>query len=207
MMFYDPRDNLRPDPLQHNPFNTLIAPRPIGWISTVSGDGIYNLAPFSYFNAISADPPMVMFAPHGKGPDTSKDTFRNLTEVGEFVVNIVSADLKSAMNQTSGNYPHEIDEFEAVGLQAVPAVNVRPHRVKAAKAALECTVFDTMTLPPAHNGRQNNLVIGEVVGIHLDDNLITPDGGVDQLALAQVARLGRSDYLTVERIFDMRRPD
>jgi flavin reductase (DIM6/NTAB) family NADH-FMN oxidoreductase RutF len=206
-MFYDPRDNLRPDPLQHNPFNALIAPRPIGWISTVSGDGIYNLAPFSYFNAISADPPMVVFAPHGKNPDTAKDTFRNLTEIGEFVVNIVSADLKSAMNQTSGNYAHEIDEFEAAGLEAAPAINVRPRRVKAAKAVLECTVYDTMTLPPAHNGRQNNLIIGLVVGIHLNDNLITPDGGVDQLALAQVARLGRSDYLTVERIFDMRRPD
>lgn len=206
-MFYDPRNDLRPAPLQHNPFNTLVAPRPIGWISTISGSGVANLAPFSYFNGVSADPAMVMFAPHGRTPGTDKDTWRNLTEVPEFVVNIVSADLKDAMNQSSADYPEEIDEFDAINLAQAPSVKVRPPRLAAAKAALECLVFQTVDLPIGADGRDGHVVIGQVVGIHIDDTLINTDGSVDQLALAQVARLGRSDYLSVERIFGMKRPD
>ncbi len=204
--FYDPRENLHPKPLTHNPFNALVAPRPIGWISSISLSGEVNLAPFSYFNGISSDPPMVMFAPNAKDREgTPKDTLRNIQEVPEFVVNVVSEELAAAMNQTSAALPFGISEMEAAGLPAADSINVSPPRVAAARASLECRVYRTIELPTGLQGRQSHVVLGEVVGVHIDDALIA-GGMVDQLALRQVARLGYSHYLSVENIFDMQRP-
>ncbi len=203
-MFYDPREGLRP-PLTHNPINALVAPRPIGWISTISASGSANLAPFSYFNAVSADPAMVMFAPNAKPDGERKDTFRNLLEVPQFVANVVSAGFEEAMNATSADFDTDVDEFDAVGIAAVPSRNVRPPRVARAMAALECEVFQFVELPRSRTGRGSNLVIGTVVGIHIAEACIR-GGAVDQLSLAQVARLGREDYTIVERIFEMQRP-
>ena len=204
-MFYDPRVALAPPPLRHNPLNTLVAPRPIGWISTISARGEVNLAPFSYFNAVSADPPIVLFAPNSKDDGAHKDSYRNVLEVPEFVANVVSAPLAKAMNETSAPFPHGIDEFAAVDLERAPSVLVRPPRVAAAHAALECRVIERIALPAGRSGRASHVVIGEVIGIHIDDALIN-DGRVDQLALAQVARLGHDDYTVVEKIFSMKRP-
>lgn len=205
-MFYDPRENLRPAPLAFNPFNALVAPRPIGWISTMSANGEINLAPYSYFNGVSADPPMVMFAVSPReSSDTPKDTFRNILEVPEFVVNLVSNDLREAMNQTSKTFSFDINEMEQARLTPATCVNVSPPSVAESPAALECQVYQTVELPAGSGGRTGNIVIGRVVGIHINDEVIQ-DGKVDQYALQQIARLGYMDYSRVERIFEMRRP-
>ncbi|NJN51984.1 MAG: flavin reductase family protein [Gammaproteobacteria bacterium] len=203
-MFYDPRAGLA-SPLKHNPINVLVAPRPIGWISTVSRTGAVNLAPFSYFNAVSADPAMVMFAPNEKASGGQKDTYLNLLDVPEFVASVVSAELSQAMNQTSAELERGRDEFDFAGLDRTPSVIVRPPRVTAARAALECEVHDVIELPAGASGRRSHLVIGQVVGIYIADDCIR-DGGVDQLLLAQVARLGRNDYTIVRELFGMPRP-
>ena len=206
-MYYDPRVDLKPAPLTHNPINALIAPRPIGWIGTKAADGSVNLAPFSYFNAFAADPPVVAFAPNSK--DTAgapKDTLANVLEVPAFTVSIVSRTLAEQMNQTSADYPHGTSEFSQSGLTAAAAKSVSPPYVGEALAALECQVYDIHKLPSRPGGRQSHLVIGEVVGIHIRDELIV-DGKLDTLAMQQVSRLGYFDYSSVDHLFEMLRPD
>lgn len=208
-MFYDPREDPRPPPLTHNPLNALVAPRPIGWIATVDAKGRPNLAPFSYFNAFSAEPPIIGFAPNAPPPGAGraqKDTLANLREVGELTVSIVSAELARAMNETSREWPRGTSEFDAAGLTPALARLVRPPRVAEARACLECKVFDIIRLPAGGGDRVSHLVLAMVVGIHIDDALIH-DGRVDALALAQVARLGYLDYSIVREVFEMPRPD
>jgi len=206
-MFYDPRENLRPGPLSHNPLNALVAPRPIGWISTISGQGEWNLAPFSYFNAFSADPPLVGYAPNAKvGEDGAKDSLANVLEVPEFTVSVVSADLAEQMNETSRAAPHGVSEYELAGLEAGESRLVRPPHVALARAVLECQVFDIVELPAGKDGRGSQLVLGEVIGIYIDDDLIV-DGKVDGKALRQVARLGYFDYTVVDNLFELLRPE
>ena len=206
-MHYDPRAELKPAPLKYNPLNALVGPRPIGWITTVDSDGRINLAPFSYFNAFSSDPPIVAFGPNARSGGGSKDTLRNLRAVPEFTASIVSADLAAAMNETSRESPYGVDEMAAAGLTPAASVSVRPPRVAQARAALECRAFDVIALPGGRDGRTSHLVLGEVVGIYIDDALILASGRVDSLALKQVARLGYNDYTNVERLYEMRRPD
>jgi flavin reductase (DIM6/NTAB) family NADH-FMN oxidoreductase RutF len=205
-MFYDPRENPRPAPLAHNPLNALVAPRPIGWIGSVSAAGEVNLAPFSYFNAVSAEPAVVVFAPNEKAGGGPKDTLANVREVRQFTVSIVSEALAVAMNQTSRVAARGVNEFELAGLTAAPSHRVQPPRVAEARAALECEVWDIVELPSAAGGRGSHLVIGWVVGIHIDDALIV-GGRVDTLALAPVARLGYFDYSVIRETFEMKRPD
>jgi flavin reductase (DIM6/NTAB) family NADH-FMN oxidoreductase RutF len=206
-MYYDPRIDPRPAPLSHNPLNALVAPRPIGWIGTVSADGAENLAPFSYFNAFSADPPVVGFAPNEKLPGGGpKDTLANVRAVPEFTVSVVSAQLAEAMNRTSAVLPAGVSEFRHAGVRSAPSRAVRPPHVGEARAVLECQVFDIVALPSKPGGRGSHLVLGEVIGIHIDDALIC-DGRVDVLALRPVSRLGYFDYSLVESLFEMRRPD
>lgn len=206
-MFFDPREGLRPAPLSHNPLNALVAPRPIGWIGTVSATGVENLAPFSYFNAFSADPPVVGFAPNAHaGGGTAKDTLANVREVPEFTASVVSLGLAEAMNETSRVLPPGQSEFSAAGLTSAPSRNVRPPYVGEARAVLECRVIDIVGLPAGRDGRGSHLVIGEVIGIHIDDEVIR-NGRVDSRALAQVARLGYMDYCSVTATFELARPD
>ena len=204
-MFFEPARGMRPSPLKHNPLNALICPRPIAWVSTVSGEGIVNLAPFSYFNAVSAEPPCVMFAPNAAAADHVKDTYRNLGDVPEFVINLVSMELAEPMNATSAAFPYDVDEFSECGLEASASEIVRPPRVRRSKAALECTVFEKIDLPKGPDGRQSHVVIGEVVGIHIDDDLIV-DGIVDEARLDPLARLGAFNYAGLGGIFELRRP-
>ena len=204
-MFFESANGMCPAPLTYNPFKALVAPRPIGWISTVSRDGVRNLAPFSYFNGISDDPPMVVFAPNSNAGGVYKDTFANILQVPEFVVNVASWELRLAMNQTSKSYPPEVDEFDEAGLTAVDSVLVRPPRAAEARAALECTVFQVIELPTTQDGYARNLVIGNVVGIYIDDDVIV-DGLVDATRLNQLARLGYSNYSAIESVFEMHRP-
>jgi flavin reductase (DIM6/NTAB) family NADH-FMN oxidoreductase RutF len=206
-MHYDPRIDLKPAPLRFNPLNALVAPRPIGWITSIDREGRINLAPFSYFNAFSSDPPIVGFAPNAHANGGSKDTLRNVKAVPEFTASIVSADLASPMNETSRQLPYGENELVAAGLTAVASKYVRTPRVGEARAALECRVFQIVALPAGTDGRGSHLVLGEVVGVYIDDALIGRNGRVDSMALQQVARLGYHDYTNVAAIYEMRRPD
>ena len=197
-MFYQPS---RGHGLPHNPFKALIAPRPIGWISTVDAAGRPNLAPYSFFNAICESPPLLMFS-----ADRGKHSARNARETGEFVVNVVARDLAAQMVQTSIDAPEGVDEFHHAGLQAVPSNLVRPPRVGGAPAALECCVTEILE-PRGRDGEPANceVVIGEVVGVHIDDACLI-DGRFDIARARTVARLGYLDYLSVDATFTMRRP-
>jgi flavin reductase (DIM6/NTAB) family NADH-FMN oxidoreductase RutF len=205
-MFYDPRENLRPEPLTHNPFMALVAPRPIGWISTIDSKENVNLAPFSYFAGVSADPPMVIFSPNSKDTDGNpKDTLFNIREVPEFVANVASWELRDKVNQSSKSYPHGVNEFAETGLTEAPSHTIRPPRIAEAKAALECTVHDIIQLPSRPGGRTSHLVIGQVVGIYIDDEVIE-GGKVMSSKLQQLSRLGYFEYDVVRKTFEIPRP-
>jgi flavin reductase (DIM6/NTAB) family NADH-FMN oxidoreductase RutF len=188
--------------LPHDPINALVAPRPIGWISTISKEGVRNLAPYSYFNLVASHPPLVMF-----GSGLVKDTQHNVEETGEFVCNIASWDLRQAVNQTSARLPPDVDEFDFAGLETEPSNFVKPPRVKRAPAALECRYVQTIQLPSAQEGRRHffSMVIGQVVGVYIDEAVIR-DGLVDVTLIRPLARLGYMDYSVTLAVFPMKRP-
>ena len=200
-MFYRPEEG---HGLPHNPFNAIVTPRPIGWISTRGTDGRENLAPYSFFNAVAYTPPQVMFASTGQKPDRegTKDSVSNIRESGVFCVNIVSHALKDAMNTTSGNYPAGEDEFDRAALMRVDCETIPCSRVADAPAALECQLVDVVKL----RGAANFLVLGEVVGVHMRDDCLR-DGRFDVLAFEPLARLGYRDYARVTELFSLKRPD
>lgn len=204
-MYFETARGMRPAPLTHNPFNALVMPRPIGWISTLDANGVANLAPYSYFNAVSADPPFVMFAPNAASPGQSKDTWRNLAAVPEFVVNLVCVADGVVMNATSQPFPPGVDEFTACGVERRPCELIRPPRVASAKAALECRVYQFVQLPKGSDGRESHVVIGAVVGIHIADEVIH-EGRIDERLMMPVARLGYLNYGTLGEVFEMVRP-
>ncbi|NQV45537.1 MAG: flavin reductase family protein [Rhodospirillales bacterium] len=202
-MFYNTSD---PHGLPHNPFNALVTPRPIGWISSVDKDGNANLAPYSFFNAVSYSPPQVMFAASGYHADGGlKDSVRNIQETGEFVVNMVTWDLREAMNITSASAPHDTDEFDVAGLKKEPSELVTPPRVKASPAHLECRYSQTVELSRASEEAANLVVFGEVIGIHIRDDILV-DGLVDMTKADVVGRLGYMDYVRIIEPFAMDRP-
>lgn len=198
-MYYDAIVNNHGLPF--DPFKALVAPRPIGWISSLSADGIVNLAPYSFFNGLSNRPNIVMFSSMGY-----KDSVRNIDQTGEFVCNMATYDLRLQMNETSGAWPPNIDEFEISGLTAVASREVAPPRVKESPAALECKHLKTMELSDL-DGRTANawVVFGQVVGIHIDDDVIV-DGKVDVTRCRPLARLGYMDYCDVSEVFALERP-
>lgn len=201
-MFYEPgrRDRVA---LPHDPFKALVAPRPIGWISTVNPAGAANLAPFSFFNAVASEPPMVMFCTGGAAtPDRVKDSHRNAEATGEFVVNIVPFALKDAMRDSSATLPSEVDEFAATGLGKLPSLLVKPPRVEGAPAHMECRTERVVHLPTPAGAPPNVMIIGRVVGVHIDEAIIV-EGRVDVTRYRPVARLGYLDYTAVETVFAM----
>lgn len=204
-MYFETAQGMRPAPLTHNPFNALVMPRPIGWISTVDANGVANLAPYSYFNAVSADPPFVMFSANAPGPGQSKDTWKNLADVPEFVVSLVCEADGLAMNATSQPFPRGVDEFAACGVASLPCERVRPPRVASAKAALECRVYQFVHLPKSADGRESHVVIGEVVGIHIADEVIH-EGRIDERLMVPLTRMGYLNYGTLGKVFEMIRP-
>jgi flavin reductase (DIM6/NTAB) family NADH-FMN oxidoreductase RutF len=193
--------------LPHDPFKALVAPRPIGWISTVARDGTVNLAPFSFFNAVASEPPMVMFCSGGAArADGRKDSHKNAEETGEFVANIVPFALREAMNASSASLAPEIDEFTVAGLEKLPSRLVRPPRVKGAPAHLECKTERVIELPSRAGAPPNVVVFGLVVGVHIEEDAIV-NGRVDVLKYRPVARLGYFDYTAVGEVFSMVMPD
>ncbi len=205
-MFFKTSDGMRPAPLSHNPVNALVCPRPIAWVSTIGIDGTPNLAPFSYFNAVSADPPFVMFAPNAKAPGAVKDSYANLKAIPEFVISLVSRTQAQTMNATSKPYPLGVSEFEACGVEAAPSQTVRPPRVASSHAAFECRVFEIVALPGGADDRTSYVVIGEVTGIYIDDAVIE-DGLVVERALDPLTRLGYFNYGTLGEVFSILRPE
>jgi flavin reductase (DIM6/NTAB) family NADH-FMN oxidoreductase RutF len=204
-MFYDP-DIKKSHGLPHDPFKSLVAPRPIGWISTVSTDGHVNLAPYSFFNAVCYNPCIVMFSSSGLPDDPQKHSWRNAEETGEFVCNIVSEELKDQMNTTSAHVPRGVDEFELAGLTAEPSEKVKPPRVKESPAHLECKYLRTVEFESEEAHHTHGVIFGHVVGIHIRDDILT-DGMVDTLKFRPVARLGYMEYTVVDNVFSMGRPD
>jgi flavin reductase (DIM6/NTAB) family NADH-FMN oxidoreductase RutF len=201
-MFYDALENKHG--LAHDPFKALIVPRPIGWISSVSSDGTANLAPYSFFNAVAEKPHYVVFGSAG-----IKDSLANIQETKEFVCNIATYDLREHMNMSSAAVPRGVDEFPLAGLTAVKSNLVSAPRVKEAAAAFECRLHQVIPLPGAGKYKQAyHLVIGLVVGIHIDDRFIR-DGIIDTGAMKPIARLGYMDYavVTPETMFSINRPD
>ncbi len=206
-MYYDPAVTKKPAPFTFSPFKAMVVPRPIGWISTINKDGAPNLAPFSFFNAIAEDPPMLCFSPNGYHEEGGrKDTLRNITETKEFVFNMVGFDMAQQMNKTSGPAAHGEDEMVLAGLAAAPCEKVKPPRVRDAAANFECVLHQIIDLPESSNGSPNTLVIGRVVGIHVRDDVITEEGRIDIRKIKPLARLGYMDYAVVEDFFTLDRP-
>ena len=198
-MFYRPEDG---HPLPHNPFKAMIVPRPIGWISSVDAQGRANLAPYSFFNGVSDEPPMVMFSATGtkEGLEEIKDSVANIRATGEFTVNLVGARMRDEMNVSSGIYAHGDDEFARAGLEKLPGETVAAPRVKGAPAALECRLWREIELPGG-----NLVIIGQVSGIHIDEAHLK-DGIFDVTSFRPLARLGYHDYTVVESVFALKRP-
>lgn len=191
--------------LKHNPFKALIAPRPIAWVSTVDREGRANLAPYSFFNAISEDPLMIVFA-----SSAWKHSVRNASETGEFCVNLATRSLAEAMNLSSRRVPDGIDEFEIAGLEKAPCLKIKAPRVAASPFSLECRVADIVQLKSADGGKTGSYAtFGEVVGVHINKAYIKD--GVYQTGLAHpIMRAGRrGDYVEVspEMMFEMDRPE
>jgi flavin reductase (DIM6/NTAB) family NADH-FMN oxidoreductase RutF len=199
-MFYEPRAG---HGLPHNPFNAIVTPRPIGWISTRGADGQDNLAPYSFFNAVAYVPPQVMFASTSAKPDRTdtKDTVANIRETGVFCVNVVEQAARDAMNASSGPWPREVDEFTHAGLAREECRVIGASRVAGTPAALECRMTQIVRL----EGEANFLVLGEVVGVHLRDDCLV-DGIFDITRYRPLARCGYQDYTIVEHLFSLKRP-
>jgi flavin reductase (DIM6/NTAB) family NADH-FMN oxidoreductase RutF len=194
MVFYEPEHRDR-DLLPHDPFKAFVAPRPIGWVSTVGPDGEVNLAPYSYFNAVSDKPPTVMFSSDGP-----KDSATYAEACEEFVWNMVTYELREAMNQTSAALPRGENEFEHAGLEMAASRLVKPPRVAASPGAFECRVIERVQLA------SNIVTFGQVVGVHVDERHIV-DGRFDTAGVRPIARCGyRGDYATVTELFEMIRP-
>ncbi len=190
----------------HNPWYALVGPRPIGWISTLSKHGVANPAPFSFFNAISANPPMLMFCANGAHAEGgAKDSQLNARETGEFVQNVATWDLRLKMNASSTMTPRAIDEFAVAGLSKAPSHLVAPPRVAESPINLECKVVQVIDLPSGVDGSANVMVIGRVVAVHIRDDLVV-EGRVDVTKFRPIARLGYQDYAVVNEVFEMRRP-
>jgi flavin reductase (DIM6/NTAB) family NADH-FMN oxidoreductase RutF len=177
-----------------------VIPRPIGWIATTSPEGIDNLAPYSFFNVVSTEPPIVMFAP-GDRPDGLTDSARNAEATEEFVVNVVTQKFAEAMNETSATLASENSEFEFADLGRVRSTRVEPPRVEGIAAAYECELHDIQRVGSGH------VVTGEVVYAHLDDAVLDDEGKVDVEKVDAVGRLAGSHYDAVESRFRMERPD
>ena len=203
-MYYEP--GRQDHGLARDPFKSLVVPRPIGWISTIDRDGVVNLAPYSFFNAVATNPLMVMFSTGGvQPPDPRKDSRRNAEETGEFVVNIVTEAQREQMNATSATVARDVDEMALAGLKPLPSRRVGPPRVAGSPVHLECVYAQTVVLPSDNPATPTAIVLGKVVAIHIDDAILT-DGRIDMSKYRPIARLGYMDYTVVDNAFTMNRP-
>ena len=199
-MFYEPPDRDK-QALPHDPLKAIVAPRPIGWISSMSAAGVVNLAPYSFFNMFSENPWIVGFS-----SATLKDSVSNVSETGEFVYNLATLPLLEEVNLSSAPVPPDMNEFEYAGIESAPCKLVRTPRVAASPCAFECKWIETINLKGlSGKAAQWYLVLGEVVGVHIDDRMIE-DGMVDIVKMQTLARCGYMDYAAVEKVTSLSRP-
>jgi flavin reductase (DIM6/NTAB) family NADH-FMN oxidoreductase RutF len=201
-MDFDPATRSAPD--TYRTMISLITPRPIAWVSTVSPAGVVNLAPFSFFNGVAADPPTVLFSGVNHRDGRKKDTVVNVEATGEFVVNIATFDLREAVNASAADLPYEVSELEHAGLTPAPSLRVRPPRVAEARAHLECVLHQIVVV--GEGPLAANLVIGRVVLIHVADGMLDPAGRVDPRALDTIGRMGGDGYVRTTDLFSLPRP-
>jgi flavin reductase (DIM6/NTAB) family NADH-FMN oxidoreductase RutF len=192
-MFYRPEDG---HGLPHNPFSAIIAPRPIGWISSRGPEGD-NLAPYSFFNAVAYEPPQVMFASTGV-----KDSLVNIRESGVFAVNIVAYAQRDEMNRTSASVAHGVDEFAYAGIDKAECASINCPRVAESPATLECVLTEIIAL----KGGKSHVVFGEVTGVHIRDEYLR-EGRLELALFEPLARLGYRDYARISEPFELKRPD
>ncbi len=206
-MFYEPKN--QDHGLAKNPFNSLVIPRPIGWISSLSEDGVPNLAPYSFFNAVCYRPPTVMFSGGvGTAEDHRKDSVRNILATGEFVCNLATWETRDQMNGSSASLPPEADEIALNNLTPLESQIVRAPRIAEAPVHLECKLIKSVDIEGWENSDDYKVIFGEVVGIHIDDEMITRDGLLDVAKMMPIGRLGYNDYTRVDSnsMFTLDRP-
>lgn len=203
---------LRFDPAKDSPTNLyklmigMIVPRPIAFVSSIDANGVRNLAPFSFFTGVSADPPVVCFvAAHRAGPEPSKDTLRNILATKEFVVNIVSEEFAEKMNTTSAEVAPEVDEFALSGLMPLASEMVKPPRVAESHAQMECRLRQTVAVSNA-TGATNTVVFGDVLCLHVDEAVLEGQYKIDPAKLRAIGRMGGPTYTRTSDRFDMVRP-
>ena len=196
-MFYEPDKN--DHGLPYNPFKACVVPRPIGWITTVDGEGRINAAPFSFFNALSYHPPFVMFSAGGHPDDAeAKDTVVNIQETGEFVYNMATWDQREEMNITALIADRKMDELRESGLETLPSRMVKPPRIKGSPVHFECTHHETVMLPGHTKAAIHHVVFGRVVGVHIVDEAVNEDGLLEITRFRPIARLGYKDYAWID---------
>ena len=205
-MFYETSKNNHG--LKYNPFKSCIIPRPIAWITTLTQDDTDNCAPYSFFNGVASDPPMVMFANNGPAPDKNgaKDTFSNIKVNQEFVVNISTYENKDLMNLTCSPLGRGESEIDLAALETIESKIVKPKSLKASPINMECKLFKIVDLPTIKENEYNGIIIGHVLGLNINDEYIK-DGIIDIKKLKPLARLGYMDYSVVDNFFQMNRPN
>ncbi len=181
-----------------------IYPRPIAWVSTISPEGRTNLAPFSYFQAVASNPPVLMFVPANNRGGVKKDTLVNIERVPEFVVNLVPFELAGAMNSTAASLPHGESEFERFGIAALPSERVRPPRVALSPVSFECALHSIVPIGEGPGG--TNVVFGRILVGHFSDEVLGPDGRPDSAKLDLIGRMGGDWYTRTTERFEVERP-
>lgn len=200
-MYYEP--GRTPHGLPHDPFKSCVIPRPIGWISTLDRQGRANLAPFSQFQNVTFDPPIVMFSSNQNSHGDRKDSVRNAEETGEFVWNMATWNQREAVNISAEELPPGVDEFERAGLQKAPSRLVKPPRVVGSPIQFECVYLNTLRFPGTPPMGTADVVFGRVVAVHIADEALDANGLVDVLKIKPIARMGYYDYTTVDNVFRM----
>jgi flavin reductase (DIM6/NTAB) family NADH-FMN oxidoreductase RutF len=200
-MYYEP--GVTPHGLPHDPFKSCVIPRPIGWISTVDRGGRHNLAPYSQFQNVTFNPPIVMFSANQNTRGDRKDSVRNAEDTGEFVWNMATYDLREAVNKSAEELPHGVDEFEHAGLTKLASRLVKPARVAGSPVQFECVYLNTLRFPGVPPMGTADVVFGRVVAVHIDDEVLTGEGLIDVLKIKPLARMGYYDYTYVDNQFQM----
>ncbi len=200
-MYYEP--GVTPHGLPHDPFKSCVIPRPIGWISTIDAKGRHNLAPYSQFQNVTFNPPIVMFSANQDTGGQRKDSVQNAENTGEFVWNMATYDLRDAVNASAEELPHGVDEFERAGLEKLPSRLVKPMRVKGSPIQFECVYLNTLRFPGVPPMGTADVVFGRVVAVHIDDDVIDANGLIDVLKIKPLARMGYYDYTYVDNQFQM----